>query len=195
MSEHISAAIERADINSAQPAGADAAKAVRSLFMLFHGMYGNLFLSRYATGELDAEGKDKGVKSAMVIWQSDLARFDAAVVRAAAERCKTDHQKFPPTLPEFLALCRALQPRAAHFDKPGAIEMSAGLKSSYTAKARAKAMATYRAKLDSDVGLVRVGSGLSGLCQLVASAVGLAGGDEVAALSGMERLTVAGGTK
>ena len=189
MSEHISAAIARADINRAQPAEADPAKAVRSLFMLFHGMYGNLFLSRYATGEVDAEGKDKGVKSAMVIWQSDLARFDPAVVRSAAERCKTDHPKFPPTLPEFLGLCRALQPRAAHFDKPGAIEMSAGLKSSYTAKARAKAMAAYRAKLDADVGVVRVSAGLAGLCQLVASAIGLAGGDEVAALARMERLT------
>lgn len=195
MSEHISAAIARADISRQSSAEADTSKSVRSLFMLFHGMYGNLFLSRYATGELDAEGKDKGVKSAMVIWQSDLARFDAVVVRSAVERCKADHTKYPPTLPEFLALCRALQPRAAHFDKPGALEMSAGLRSSYTAKARAKAMAAYRAKLDADVGVVRVGAGLAGLCQLVASAVGLAGGDEVAVLAGMERLTAVGGAK
>jgi len=42
---------------------------------------------------------------------------------------------------------------------------------------------------------LRVDGGLSGLLQLVAAAVGLAGGDEVAALARMERLAVAGGAK
>lgn len=182
MSEHISAAISRSDFARQQTEAADPTKDVRNLFMLFHGMYGNLFLSRYATGDLDATGKDKGVKSAMVVWQSDLVRFDPEVIRAAADRCKVDHVKYPPTLPEFLTICRALQPRIAHFDKQGAIEMSAGLKSSYTAKARAAAMASYREKLAAEVGAVRVDGGLTGLLQLVASAVGLAGGDEVGAL-------------
>lgn len=195
MSEHISAAINRAEIARQQPESTDAGKAVRSLFMLFHGMYGNLLLSRYATGELDGDGKDKGVKSAMVIWQSDLARFDSDVLRAAAERCKTDYVKYPPTLPEFLTICRALQPRRAHFETQGAIAMSDGLKSSYTAKARAKAMASYREKLAVEVGAVRVDGGLSGLLQLVAAAVGLAGGDEVKALRRFDAVAMPRGAR
>lgn len=195
MSEHISTAIGRADIARQQPDAAEASKAVRSLFMLFHGMYGNLFLSRYATGELDHEGKDKGVKSAMVIWQSDLARFDGDVLRAAAERCKADHVKFPPTLPEFLVICRALQPRRTHFEAQGAIAMSDGLKSSYTARARAQAMATYRANVAAEVGAVRVDGGLSGLLQLVAAAVGLAGGDEVGALRRLDAVAAPRGAQ
>lgn len=195
MSEHIGSAIDRADFGRQQPEAADPTKDVRSLFMLFHGFYGNLFLSRYATGDLDASGKDKGVKSAMVVWQSDLARFAPDVIRAAADRCKVDHVKYPPTLPEFLTICRALQPRIAHFDKPGAIEMSSGLKSTYTARARAKAMASYREKLAAEVGAVRVDGGLSGLLQLVASAVGLAGGDEVGALRQLDGVLAPRGSR
>lgn len=163
--------------------------------MLFHGMYGNLFLSRFATGELDAEGKDRGVKSAMVVWQSDLSRFDADVIRHAAERCKAEHVKFPPTLPEFLEICRSLQPRRASVQTQATIGMSDDLKSSYTAKARAMAMARYRANVAAEVGIVRVDNGVRGILQLVASAVALAGGDEAAVLLRIERETAPRATK
>lgn len=156
----------------------------KELFMLFHGWYGALFLSRYHTGERDLAGKDKGVKSAMIVWQNALARFDEDTIRTAVNRCKEAHPQFPPTLPEFEALCRAVQVRPAFkADGPAQIGMSEGLKSSYTARARADAMARYRANLAAEVGAVHTsGSGLAALQLLVAKAVSLAGGDEVATL-------------
>ena len=186
MSKSISQAIAAAAIGSAPIPQADAQASIKGLFMLFHSWYGNLLLSRYTTGEVGADGKDKGIKSAMAVWQSELNTFDGDTVRSAADRCKTDHPKYPPTLPEFAAICRAIQPRRRSSDSQPAIEMSGELKSSYTARARAQAMAAYRAKVLSDVGAQPVPDGVSGLHQLVARAVSLAGGDEASALRKME---------
>ena len=188
MSKTIAQALDGASIG-AQPEApaADPRKTVKGLFMLFHGWYGNLFLSRYESGDKDASGKDRGTLSAMTIWQSALDRFDGDVVRAAADRCEVDHPKYPPTLPEFVAICKATQPRRAAPESQFKIPMSSDLKSSYTARARAEAMARYRAKVATDAGVVNAGDGLGGLQVLVAKAVALAGGDEVAVLRRFDR--------
>lgn len=180
----IAAVIDAAQIGSRpQPERADTSATVKRLFMLFHGWYGNLLIARYNTGETGLDGKDRGVASAVKVWQSELAPFAAEDIEAAAQRCRTDHPKYPPTLPEFVSLCKAVRVRpAVQANGPMKIEMSEGLRSSYTARARAQAMAAYRAKLEAEVGAVRTGPGLAGLQQLVAQAVALAGGDEVAAL-------------
>lgn len=182
MSRHISTAINEADFTRRAEKPAQTINGgTKQLFLLFHGWYGNLFLSRYETGDNGIDGKDRGTLSAMVVWQNRLAEFDPEVVRTAAERCETEHPKFPPTLPEFVAICRAVQPRtttAMQFKIP----MSEGLRSSYTARARAEAMSRYRANQQADAGMVKTEGGLAGLHALVAKAVGLAGGDEVAAL-------------
>lgn len=166
----------------AQPAS-EAESPVKRLFLLFHGYYGALFLSRYQTGDDDLQGKDRGVKSAMKVWQAELAHFEPQDIEAAAMRCKADHPDFPPTLPQFLALCKAVRVRQpTKPNGPGAIEMSGELRSSYTAKARAEAMHRYRANLAAEVGKVETEGGIRGMQTLIAQAVALAGGDEVAIL-------------
>lgn len=161
--------------------------ATKRLFMLFHGYYGNLFLSKFATGELDAEGKDRGIKSARMVWQNELRKFDVATVEAAAMRCKEAHKEFPPNLPQFAALCAAIQPRKARPQADARIGMSTELKSSYSKRARAEAMARYRDRIASQAGVVSVPDGLAGLKDLIAKAVALGGGDEVATLRRLDR--------
>lgn len=180
----ISAVIDAAHIGrrpQAAPREADAT--VKRLFMLFHGWYGNLLIARYQTGETGLDGKDRGVASAMKVWQAELARFAPEDVESAAARCQADHPKFPPTLPEFVALCKAVRVRPAFQPNgPGAIEMSGELRSSYTARARAEAMHRYRANLAAEVGKVETEGGIRGMQTLIAQAVALAGGDEVVIL-------------
>lgn len=180
----ISAVIDAAHIGQrAQAAPREADATVKRLFMLFHGWYGNLLISRYMTGDTGLDGKDRGVASAMKVWQAELARFAPADVEAAAARCQADHPKYPPTLPEFVALCKAVQIRPAmKINGTLKVEMSDGLRSSYTAKARAEAMHRYRANLAAEVGKVETEGGIRGMQTLIAQAVALAGGDEVAIL-------------
>ena len=161
--------------------------ATKRLFMLFHGYYGNLFLSKYATGELDSDGKDRGIKSARQVWQSGLAKFDVATVVAAAERCKQAHKEFPPSLPQFVDLCAAIQPRKDMTKGDARIGMSTELKSSYSKRARSEAMARYRDRVAAQAGVVSVPDGLAGLKELIAKAVALGGGDEVATLLRLDR--------
>lgn len=178
-----------ADINIGAEPAPDNLRTAKDLFMIFHGWYGSLFLSRYHTGESDIKGKDRGVKSAMTIWQAALSHFDDSTIRTAVERCRELHPKFPPTLPEFEAICRSAQIRPSTMQTgPDRITMSEGLKSSYTARARGEAMARYRANVATELGAVHTGStGLGALQLLVAKAVSLAGGDEVATLRRFDR--------
>lgn len=92
---------------------------VRKLFMVLHGSYGNLFLSKFSTGEKDAEGRDKGIRAAMKVWDSKLANFAPDVVEAAAGRMTSKHPEFPPNLPQFEALCEAIQPRKTYAQEVG----------------------------------------------------------------------------
>ncbi|MBT9462540.1 hypothetical protein [Hydrogenophaga sp.] len=186
MSKTITQAIKGAQIGAVSAQPEDLQAGVKGLFMLFHAWYGTLLLSRYTTGDVDAEGKDRGIKSAMVVWQHELDGFDGDVVRAAAERCKVDHSKYPPTLPEFVALCKAIQPRRPAPESQFKIPMSEGLRSSYTARARTEAMATYNARISVCMGMVKPGEGLDTVRALIAEAVRLAGGDEVATLRRLE---------
>ena len=166
---------------------AESETATKRLFMLFHGYYGNLFLSKFATGELDAEGKDRGIKSARLVWQNELRNYDVDTVVAAAKRCKEAHKEFPPSLPQFAALCAAIQPRKARPEGDARIGMSTELKSSYSKRARSEAMARYRDRIASQAGVVSVPNGLAGLKELIAKAVALGGGDEVATLVRLDR--------
>lgn len=185
----ITEALQKANIGSEPPQlQGEPEKSAKGLFMLFHGWYGNLLLSRYATGDIDARGKDRGTLSAMNVWGVGLSPFDDDIVRAAAERCKLDYPKFPPTFPEFEAICRAIQPRRRSSDRLVGIEMSGELRSRQSAQVRAVTMAAYKARLSSQAGAVEVPDGLAGLRQLIARASALAGGDEATKLRQLESL-------
>jgi hypothetical protein len=65
------------------------------LFARLGAMYGSRFVAMW-------EGQDMaGVKS---IWVEDLAEFTPSEITAGVNACKT--REWPPTLPEFIRLCR-----------------------------------------------------------------------------------------
>lgn len=188
MFKPISQLVSAERVQPQQQAG-DADTTVKRLFMLFHGWYGNLFLSKFATGDLDAEGKDRGIKSARVVWASELREFDAEVVMEAARRCRTEHVEFPPSLPQFISICKAVRPRQVFKAEPtNRIGVSEEFRSQRSKQIREQAMAKLRARMDAETGFMRVDEGLNGLKQLIAKAAALAGGDEVAELRRLDAM-------
>ena len=92
---------------------------IRKLFMLFHGSYGSLFLSKFSTGEKDAQGRDKGIRAAMKVWESKLAHYPQEVIETAAGRAVDLHAEYPPNLPQFETLCVAAMPRKTYAEEAG----------------------------------------------------------------------------
>lgn len=191
MSEHVSDAAIAA-ISKFKPDqrnhGDNTLTTVNRLFMVFHGWYGNQFLAKFSTGEVDQEGKDKGIKSARMVWGSELSKFSPETVMAAASRCKEEHQKFPPSLPEFLALCRAYEPRKAVKEQMEGLGMSKELRSAYSKRAREDAMARLKARIDTVTGYMPLPVTLDGLKLAIANAVACAGGDEAKELIRLEKM-------
>ena len=142
-----------------------------NVFRVLHGFYGNLFLSKFATGDVTADGGDAGVASARAIWAHGLREFDVSVVKTALSRTMAAHPEYPPTLPQFVALCKAAAPRAVYqFALPApAVNQAAHAKRAREALERMKATTAPA-------------SGLTLLKQAIADAVGCAGGDEAAEL-------------
>ena len=67
------------------------------LFDRFAAMYGRHWFDLWADVPM-ADVKDA--------WRTDLAKVSGDQIRRALEHCRTQC-KFPPTLPEFVSLCRA----------------------------------------------------------------------------------------
>lgn len=89
------------------------------VFRVLHGMYGNLFLSKFATGQQNGDGTDVGIESAKSIWGHCMAKYDMAVIREALASCLQSHPEFPPSLPQMLSLCEAKKPRATYAQQQG----------------------------------------------------------------------------
>lgn len=84
---------------------------VGKIFRELHGAFGARFTGCYATGKCDASGEDSGIANAQRVWAEKLAgfrEFPNAIAHAIA--CSQE-QPHPPTIGEFLALCRGA-PRA-----------------------------------------------------------------------------------
>ncbi len=156
------------------------------VFKTFHGFYGALFLSKFATGLLDGKGHDRGIHSAKTVWATALQRFDFATVGAALDACQALHSKFPPTMPEFVGLCIAHQPQTHTAPAQPRIEMGQALRSAYAAKCRAINAKHAQAAEIKAKGYRPWEPTLTGLYQGIAQAVALAGGDEVAYLRSTE---------
>lgn len=152
---------------------------VNNIFKVFHGFYGNLFLSKFSTGEADAQGGDAGIVSARQIWGHGLRDFDAGTVKAALAQCMDRHPEFPPSLPQFVALCAANKPREVYRPAVPALEMSQSLKSAYSARAREINERHAQRAIDRKTGYVELPQTLDGLKAAIANAVATAGGDEV----------------
>jgi hypothetical protein len=164
---------------------------VSDVFVALHGFYGVLFISKFATGEMDSSGKDKGIVSAKRVWASELSKFDRDTVGAAIATCKTEHKQYPPSLPEFLDHCKARQIRQTYKPAVPEIAMSQGLKTEYARRAREVNAKHDQRAIDRKTGYVEVPTGLDGLKQCIAAAVGAAGGDECKELLRLDRLFAA----
>lgn len=93
--------------------------AIKNLFLVLQGSYGTSFLSKFSTGVVDKENRDLGVRAAMAVWRAKLAKYPGDVIEAAADRVTEAHSTFPPNLPEFEAICRAVMPRKTHAELSG----------------------------------------------------------------------------
>ncbi len=95
----------------------EASPITRKLFVLLHGSYGNLFLSKFATGQQSEDGGDKGVAAAMLVWDAALAKFAPDVIESAAKRLTAEHPDFAPNLPQFVKTCEAMTPRKTYAEE------------------------------------------------------------------------------
>lgn len=172
----------RGDQKQVNPATAN------DVFKVLHGFYGNLFLNKFSTGVVDAKGRDEGVRSARVVWAQTLLPFGESTVVAALEACKAAHPEFPPSLPQFEALCRAAKPREVYKPDQPILVMSQQLRSQYAAQARAVNEKHQRKAMDRVTGYVELAQSLDGLKQAIANAVATAGGDESAELLRLDRM-------
>lgn len=162
------------------------------VFKAMHAFYGSLWLNKFSTNAVTADGGDEGFESARRLWGITLSRYSVDVVRLALGKCMTAHPEFPPSLPQFVALCEACRPRETYQPPANAIGMSQELRSSYTRRLRevnerhlqkTRALRHGASIRVSETGL----SGMPLLSQLIAEAIGLAGGDEAMALLQLNR--------
>ena len=152
-----------------------------NVFRVMHGFYGNLFLSKFINGQTDDAGVDQGVVSARAIWSHCLRDFELATVKTALARTIDTHPEYPPTLPQFVALCKACAPRQAY--QHAALPMSSALQTEKANAARDAALKSIRPASQVEA----APQGLQLLKLLIAEAVGLAGGDEAKELARLDR--------
>jgi hypothetical protein len=158
--------------------------AIRRVFMVLHGFYGNLFLSKFATGSVGDDGEDEGIANARWVWAHSLREYDGETIRLALRRCQAAHPEFPPSLPQFVSLCDAIKPRQRwqppKFTQPQ-IELSEEAREAIRAENRRKATeAAHKPKEEP--------SGLDLLKRAIADAAAQAGEDEAATLLRLDRL-------
>lgn len=82
---------------------------MRKLFGELQGNYGTRFLDMWRSGQTDTNGDDVGLQNAMDMWAEKLAGFRERP--DAIRRVLDTLPPHPPTLPEFVALCRTSRPK------------------------------------------------------------------------------------
>ena len=168
---------------AAERAAASHTEDANNVFRVMHGFYGNLFLSKYATGEVRSDGGDGGVASARTIWAHGLRGFEVEVVKTALARTMDTHPEFPPTLPQFVALCKACAPREVYKPALPPVVMSPEARKRHADDARAAS-----ARIKAEIIAPEPVTGLPLLWAAIADAVGCAGGDEAKELMRLERM-------
>lgn len=112
-------AVVRTAQQSSAATGRPVGSTVKLLFVTLQGSYGSLFLSKFATGVTDSEGRDLGIRSTMKVWDAALSKFPAATIEAAAKKLMQEHPEFPPNLPQFVKSCEAAMPRKTYAQEQG----------------------------------------------------------------------------
>lgn len=73
-------------------------KLIDLLFLRLDGIYGHLWTSRHANAKAWEITKDE--------WGSALAGIDVSIIRNVLDELRNDDRDYPPSLPQFLKLCR-----------------------------------------------------------------------------------------
>jgi len=95
---------------SRQTANALPSPWIDRLFARFAVMYGRHWADLWSSLPGDPDAVMATVKRA---WSEDLAGCSGEQIRRALDHCKA-HNKFPPTSPEFVGLCRQFRVEPAH---------------------------------------------------------------------------------
>jgi len=77
---------------------------IARIFQELQGNYGSRFLNQWKTGQQSPDGEDIGIKNAMATWAKKLGGFAdmSDAIKAVLDYLPSD----PPSLPEFVNLCR-----------------------------------------------------------------------------------------
>jgi hypothetical protein len=114
-----------------------------------------------------------------------LRRYEPETIRDALRRCRTAHEEFPPSLPQFLALCESVVPRpvstAVHPNYTPAITMSPEARKAWRTGKLQQAREALQKRCPP-------AEGLDALKQAIGAAVREAGGDEAATLLQLDRI-------
>jgi hypothetical protein len=167
---------------------AEVARNADSAFTGLHSFYGSMFLSKFATGQLE-NGMDVGVVSAKKNWGWALRNFtNKTVKRALADIAENPASKFRsqiPHLPEFCALCREFAPVAPKSDTLALTTRPDPKARTERAEKNRAMVARMRYKPEAEA---VAAPGLDALKQAIASAVATAGGDEAAELRRLDAM-------
>ena len=77
---------------------------VDELFKRFEAMYGSAFHQKWAGCDITMVKRE---------WAETLDGVDGETIRVALKACR-EHNKFPPSSPEFHQLCKSLKVVASH---------------------------------------------------------------------------------
>ncbi len=75
---------------------------VDRLFVRLHAMYGKAWLDMWA---------DAPIPTVKALWAESLGRCTAEQIRLALLEIEKGGKAFPPTLPEFVAVCEQFRPK------------------------------------------------------------------------------------
>lgn len=76
---------------------------IERIFMRLHGRFGNPFLDKFRTNEINASGGDVGIENAKVVWSQELAGVNSARITNALRASYT----YPPSCDDFKRNCVA----------------------------------------------------------------------------------------
>ena len=75
---------------------------IDALFLRFSSYYGEQFINKWKHTDMEQTKND---------WAEALWKFDSRTLKAALEYCR-EESKYPPSLPEFVQMCKACRPIA-----------------------------------------------------------------------------------
>ena len=75
---------------------------IKKIFQVMHANYGSKWLRMWMAGQV-VDGEDVGIVNAMQIWAEKLANQRPDTIKRALDSLPLE----PPTLPQFVELCRS----------------------------------------------------------------------------------------